>query len=131
MRRLSSIPIFAAEPERASLVDMANGAIKERIGYEMPKVFDNLLDPNTDPKKERVVTLTLRLKANSERSLISVKSTTKSKLQETDPIEFNLAVSGFGNSLTVYELPSQVPGQYSLDGTQTPAPAILEMIREV
>lgn len=38
--------------DRTSILDMAMGAIKERADYEMARIIDNILDPNTDPKKE-------------------------------------------------------------------------------
>lgn len=31
----------------SSLIDMANGAIKERLDYEMGRVIQNIGDPNT------------------------------------------------------------------------------------
>ena len=36
---------------RTSILDMAMGAIKERADYEMAHIIDNILDPNTDPKR--------------------------------------------------------------------------------
>lgn len=36
--------------DRTSILDMAIGAIKERADYEMARIIDNILDPNTDPK---------------------------------------------------------------------------------
>lgn len=36
------------EDTRTSILQMARGAIMERIDYEMAKVVDNILDPNTE-----------------------------------------------------------------------------------
>lgn len=32
---------------KRSIIDMARGAIKERADYEMTRVVENILDPNT------------------------------------------------------------------------------------
>lgn len=36
-----------------SMLDMASGAIKERVDIEMPKIIKNILDVNTNPTKPR------------------------------------------------------------------------------
>lgn len=33
--------------DKKSILDMSMGAILERVDYEMGKVMDNILDPNT------------------------------------------------------------------------------------
>ena len=38
---------YLAASNATSLLDMANGAIKERIDYEMGRVMQNISDPNT------------------------------------------------------------------------------------
>lgn len=40
---------YLAASNATSLLDMANGAIKERIDYEMGRVMQNISDPNTKP----------------------------------------------------------------------------------
>ena len=39
-----------------SLLDMASGAIKERVDYDVNKVIDNILDINTKAKAKRKIT---------------------------------------------------------------------------
>ena len=58
--------------ESSSILDMAMGAIKERVDYEMGHVIDNILDPNTNPTKKRKMVLTLELTPDSERRTIVV-----------------------------------------------------------
>jgi hypothetical protein len=36
---------------RSSLLQMAKGAIQERVDYEVSKVIDNILDVNTEPER--------------------------------------------------------------------------------
>ena len=42
---------------RASILQMARGAIQERVDYEVCKAVDNILDLNTDPTAKRKITL--------------------------------------------------------------------------
>ena len=44
---------------RSSLLQMAKGAIQERVDYEVARVVDNLLDMNTEAKYKRKVVLTI------------------------------------------------------------------------
>ena len=37
--------------ETKSILEMAKGAILERVDYEVPRIIENILDPNTDFKK--------------------------------------------------------------------------------
>ena len=37
------------EQNRTSILQMARGAIQERVDYEVTKAVDNILDLNTDP----------------------------------------------------------------------------------
>lgn len=44
---------------RESILQMGRGAFAERADYEMRKVIDNILDPNTKATAKRKITLTL------------------------------------------------------------------------
>lgn len=46
-------------PNKKSIIDMARGAIKERADYEMTRVVENILDPNTSATAARKITITL------------------------------------------------------------------------
>lgn len=78
--------------ESSSILDMAMGAIKERVDYEMGHVIDNILDPNTNPTKKRKMVLTLELTPDSERRTIQVACTAKSTLVATNPVSTSLYV---------------------------------------
>lgn len=45
------------EDTKSSILQMARGAIQERVDYEVAKVIDNILDVNTDAKTKRKITL--------------------------------------------------------------------------
>lgn len=40
------------QTKASSLIDMANGAIKERLDYEMGRVINNISDPNTKATRQ-------------------------------------------------------------------------------
>ena len=47
--------------QRDSIMSMARGAFEERVDYEMDKVIQNILDPNTKATTKRKITLTIEL----------------------------------------------------------------------
>lgn len=51
---------------KRSIIDMARGAIKERVDYEMTRVVENILDPNTSATAARKITITLNLKPDDK-----------------------------------------------------------------
>ena len=46
---------------RDSIMRMARGAFEERVDYEMDKVIQNILDPNTKATAKHKITLTIEL----------------------------------------------------------------------
>lgn len=58
--------------QKKSILQMARGAIQERADYEITKILDNILDPNTSATAARKLTLTLTLKPDDTRQNIAV-----------------------------------------------------------
>ena len=54
---------------------MANGAIKERLDYEMGRVINNISDPNTKPTAKRTITVKITLEPDEERQHVEVSAT--------------------------------------------------------
>lgn len=116
--------------EKQSIMDMAKGAFKERIDYEMAKIMDNILDVNTNPTKKRKLTVSIELIPDETRSQIQVKTTAKSTLEPTVPISTSLYITGDTNGeVTAIELTPQVPGQLGVDGTEQQEPAALRLVK--
>ena len=119
---------------RDSIMRMARGAFEERVDYEMDKVIQNILDPNTKATAKRKITLTIELTPDDERRQIQVSVTAKSTLAATNPVATNpvatsLYVTGDSNGeLVVAEMVPQVPGQMNMDGTQQEAPKLLKLV---
>ena len=109
-----------------SILEMARGAISERVDYEMGRVMENILDANTKPTEKRKISLTIEFTPDDDRQTIAVSVTAKSSLAATTPIKTALyaGVDSFGEFHAV-EMTPQIPGQESFDGReQEPAPIL-------
>lgn len=117
--------------DKKSILEMSAGAILERVDYEMGKVLDNILDPNTKPTAKRKVTVTPELTPSADRNSITVQTTAKSTLCPTEPITTSLYVTDMPGTgeMVVAELVPQVPGQLSMDGNVQETPKILNLKR--
>ena len=101
---------------RDSIMRMARGAFEERVDYEMDKVIQNILDPNTKATAKRKITLTIELTPDDERRQIQVSVTAKSTLAATNPVATSLYVTGDSNGeLVVAEMVPQAVSYTHLD----------------
>lgn len=117
-----------ANDVRSSLLQMAKGAIQERVDYEVSKVIDNILDVNTDPLAKRKVTLTVELKPDEDRQVVKITASAKSTLAPTNPVGTSLVITSDGNGeMILAEIVPQVPGQISMNGEEQEAPKILKI----
>lgn len=116
------------EMERASIMEMAKGAIMERIDYEMGKVLDNILDVNTRATAKRKITVTLDMIPSADRHSIAVFATAKPTLVPTEPVSINLCVAALPGTgeMVVAEMAPQIPGQIWLDGSEQEEPKVLK-----
>jgi len=117
--------------EKYSVMEMAMGAIEERVDYEMSRVVDNILDPNTKPDAKRKVTITLELTPNIDRTQIRVSATAKSTLVATAPVETALRVgTSKDGEIIIREIGGQVPGQMDMSGGEQEQPKILNFVKQ-
>jgi hypothetical protein len=113
-----------------SLLDTAQGAIKEQIAYNLAQVVDNICDLNTDSKKARRMQITLDFTPSGNRAAVETKTLITLKLQPTDPIISNFViVDNKGKNEMVEYNPHQTAGQLDLDGNEIPQEAVIEQIR--
>ena len=117
--------------DKKSILEMSMGAILERVDYEMGKVIDNILDPNTKPTGKRKITVSLELILSADRRTITVQTTAKSALVPTDPVTTSLFITNQPGSgeMVVAEMVPQVPGQVAFDGSEQAQPKILNFKR--
>ena len=93
-----------------SILDMATGAIKERVDYDVTKVINNILDLDEDRKK------------------IAISVTSKATLCPTNPVSTALAfIPNRDGEAQLVEMVPQVPGQMALDGTEQASPKLLKL----
>lgn len=114
--------------DRKSILEMSAGAILERVDYEMGKVLDNILDPNTKATGKRRITVSLELIPSADRRQITVQTTAKCTLVSTEPITTSLFIAGgpMGGEMVVAEMVPQVPGQIGMDGAEQDSPKVLK-----
>lgn len=102
-----------------TLASMCDGGVQERIDRALLKISDNILDPNTEAKKKRTLTVTISLTPNEDdREDVSVEVSTSVKLAP----EVGLKTQFFINkdlrsgmvSLTEHAK-GQIKGQLTLD----------------
>ena len=108
------------------------GAILERGDYEMGRVLENVLDPNTKATAKRKITVGLELVPSADRKTITVLTTAKAVLVPTDPVTTSLFITSAPNTgeMVVAEMVPQVPGQIFMDGDEQGQPKILKFARQ-
>ena len=118
--------------DKKSILEMAMGAIQERVDYEMGRVLANILDPNTKATAKRRVTVTLDLVPGADRKTIIVSATAKAALVATEPVTTSLFITSVPGSgeMVVAEMVPQVPGQIDLIGAQHEQPKILKFAKK-
>ncbi len=70
-----------------NLLNLANGEIIEKLSRELEKVTQNIADKNTEPKKERKITLQISFKPNENRDSINTNITAKTTLAPEKGVE--------------------------------------------
>lgn len=99
------------------LSNLADGGLQEKLDHELLKVFDNILDPNTEAKSKRKVTITLTMSANEERTVVDTTMNVKSSLAPQNGVGTTILVGRDYETgeLHANELKSTVPGQMYFD----------------
>lgn len=114
--------------QRSSLLQMAKGAIQERVDYEVTRVVDNLLDMNTEAKAKRKIVLTIVMVPDEDRQVVKVEASAKSTLAPVTPVGTSLVITADSNGeMMLAEIVPQVPGQISMNGDEQEKPKILKI----
>lgn len=114
--------------DKASIIEMARGAVIERVDMEMAKVMANIQDLNTEPGKARQISIKVTLKPDNQRANIKISYQVESKLAPAAPIETSL-YSGIDDStgeVFAVENTPNIPGQMALSGKEQEPPKILK-----
>lgn len=104
-------------PINFSLSEIAEGGVQEKFAIEMEKVANNILDPNTEAKAKRKVTLELTLIPNDNRDAIDVMVNVKSKLAPQEGVATTMLLGRNSDTgmIEANELKSGIPGQTYID----------------
>ena len=119
------------EAVKKSILEMARCSFLEQVDYEMAKVIDNILDPNTKATGKRKITVTMELIPDDSRRQIGVSFSTKLALVATNPLTTSLYVLGGSDTgeMCVVEMVPQIPGQLELNGAEQERPPQLKIIK--
>ncbi|MEW5952662.1 MAG: hypothetical protein AB1815_02735 [Bacillota bacterium] len=74
-------------PEKINVLELARGAIQEQINNEVGRILENLMDPNTDVKTKRKLTVTLEFKPDENRDTVDCTAQAKATLAPVKPIQ--------------------------------------------
>ncbi len=109
------------EQKKVPILDMAKGALAEEVSVQLLKVAENLLDPNTDYKKGRKLTINLEFFTDEPREITRVVATTSVKLVASKPVSTQLAFGADENGeLCAVELSKIPAGQINMSGGEEP-----------
>ena len=112
-----------------SILEMARGAIRERVDVEMGRVLENIANPNTKAAEKRVITLKLEIVPDEGREVFSVKAAATSKLAAINSVSTMLyATADKNGELAVLEATPQVPGQRGFDNSEQEESAKLRVL---
>ena len=117
-----------------SLSALMDGSVEERFNAELDKVWQNVFDPNTDPKKTRTLTLKVKIIPNERRDSCDFRvNVTSSLVPYTDMSQTVMLSVGADGTIMATERTGQVPGQLDIDGNETPIPQTIAFgrLREV
>lgn len=105
-----------SENKNLQFQTLAGGAVAERFGDALQQVLDNIIDPNTDPKKERKVMLTVKFKPNEDRDLVGLEVGAVPTLAPPKPISTSIIIDrdNTGNAVAA-ERQKGIPGQIVLE----------------
>lgn len=115
-----------------SIIEMANGLIKERIDASMTKVIENIMDVQTSQIAKRTIVVTIDFSPRENRRAILVGATVKEKLCPPEGVCTALCMQA--NPLTgearFVEMVPEVPGQMDMDGMEAEEAAVLKLVKE-
>ena len=100
-----------------NVLQLAQGAVQEKLDREFEKVFENIQDPNVKATAKRTITLKIDLVPDDVRQVVKTNVTATSKLAPTDPVTTTILTGKdlTTNKIEARELQSGVPGQTYID----------------
>lgn len=100
--------------DKLSMSNMARGALSEQFEVELEKVLENIVDPNTDAKKTRKITISMEFKPNDKRNMAQIKCQAKSSLVPANTVETAILINKGKDSIVAAELGQETYGQMEI-----------------
>lgn len=102
------------------LDDLQGGVLTEKINYELNKIFENILDPNTDETKIRKLSIALKFKPSKDREMVNLEPTLKVDLA---PVEVESTILIVDKDISTgkvvaKEWNKQIAGQVSIEDVE-------------
>lgn len=117
------------ELQEVTLLELANGAIMEQLTHETGKLLQNIIDPNTDPKVKRKMTITLGFAPSADRTGATVEVKCETKLAGIKPVQTILNIGGTVDAPVAVEYNRQVAGQLDMAGNEENTPKLIKVER--
>jgi hypothetical protein len=104
------------DQNKLSLATLSGGAAIERFDLALAEVVENMLDVNTNPKQDRVITLTAKIKPREDRQMAQVTIEVKTRLAAVTPfaLDMFMGTTAEGEAVALEANPNQMklfPGQ--------------------
>lgn len=117
--------------DKKSILELCHGAFMELADYGTAKLFDDIMDPNTQAKSPRTLTITFKFTPNEKRSKVEVEYTPKLSFGKMLPLNTTLHAMADRETgeMCLVEATPQIPGQMGLDGGEQERPVQLKLIR--
>ncbi|WP_348922044.1 hypothetical protein [Enterococcus rotai] len=102
------------------LSEISEGGLQERFNYELKKVAENVMDPNTDVSKKRKITISIEVTSDDYRDQLYFSAEVKSTLAPREKVGSKVLI-GYGDKGEVITnaLHSGERGQMYFDPTDS------------
>lgn len=96
---------------------IAKGALDEKLNAALKDVIENLLDPNTDHKAKRKITIDMKFQTDDTRELAGIEVSTKVSLAPSMPVATKMLIGRDFNTgqIVAREWDNQVQGQIEVN----------------
>lgn len=108
--------LYDGNPYMVDLNEFAEGALAARFNEELQKILENIADPNTEPNKNRTLTVQVRLNSDESRDVVNASVIAKSTLQHAKEADTKMLMGLDDNGNVIgQELKSGVKDQLFID----------------
>lgn len=111
------------ERQLASVLEVGQGALMEKVNIELEKIAENLYDPNVMQEKTRELTVKFTFNIDKNLEVVTASAAPGTpKLSPQKPVEATLVFGHDENGWTGFELTREVPGQMDMNNVAVKPP---------